>query len=321
MDRTLGARLRDKREQRQVSLAAVSAETKIKLCMLEGLENDDVSMWPEGIYRRAYVRAYARVVGLDPEVLVREFVHAHPDPMIAPPAVETELETPAWPAELHRFLNSARSAVPARRADAAPATATAPASAAPAPAAPGPAAPVPAAPVRAAAEAPPNPAQTGEDTELRQPGLVDAAELCTRLSGALHPHAVAAILEDVAATLGAAGLIVWSWNSCKAALTPWIAHGYSETLLATIGSVPADADNGIAIAFRSMESCVIPRGENLTGAVAIPIVSLGDCLGVLALELVDGNEASDSVRAFATILAAQFVPHLSATPLAAAVNA
>jgi hypothetical protein len=313
MDRTLGARIRAHREERQITLGAVAAETKIKLAMLEGLENDDVSTWPEAIYRRAYVRAYARVVGLDPEVLVRAFLEAHPEPVVAPPPEPTELENPAWPSEIRRLFNTARAAVPARRADVATTTSETCASM-----------PTPANAHAESAHASPNIEAVHNETiaaQTREPNLVQAADVCTRLSAALHPNAIRAVLEDAVSALGAAGLMVWSWNAYKGAMTPWIAHGYPEALLAAMPCIPPDSDNGIAVAFRSMEACVIARGENVTGAVIVPIVSLGECLGILALELADGREESNAVRAFAALLAGHLVPHLSAAPLAAAVSA
>jgi hypothetical protein len=39
-----------------------------------------VSHWPSGIFRRAYIRAYAQFIGLDPDALLREFLEVHPDP-------------------------------------------------------------------------------------------------------------------------------------------------------------------------------------------------------------------------------------------------
>jgi hypothetical protein len=312
MDRTLGARIRAHREERQITLAAVAAETKIKLHMLEGLENDDVSSWPEAIYRRAYVRAYARVVGLDPEVLVREFLEAHPEPVIAPPPQETELENPAWPAEIRRLFNTARAAVPARRVDAAPTISdTAVPTLAPPLAQPETLPTPPAVDIDVADDMPPAPL----------PDLLRTAEVCAELSTALNPSATKAALEAAVAALGAAGLMVWSWNAYKAMLTPWIAHGYPDALLATIPGISPDEDSGIAVAFRSMEPCVIARGQNPTGAVIVPIVSFGECLGVLGLEFADGHEESAAVRAFASLLAGHLVPHLSSSPLAAAVSA
>jgi cytoskeletal protein RodZ len=80
MPDSLGARLRRQREDRQIDLISISHQTKIKLALLEALERDDVSQWPSGIFRRAYIRAYAHIIGLDPDVVVREFLEVHPDP-------------------------------------------------------------------------------------------------------------------------------------------------------------------------------------------------------------------------------------------------
>jgi hypothetical protein len=80
MHESFGARLRQQREERQIDLVAISEQTKIKLPLLEALERDDVSQWPAGIFRRAYVRTYAQFIGLDPDVIVREFLESHPDP-------------------------------------------------------------------------------------------------------------------------------------------------------------------------------------------------------------------------------------------------
>ena len=51
MTSTFGERLRLHREERQISLAVVSEQTKIKLSLLEALERDDLSHWPLGIVR------------------------------------------------------------------------------------------------------------------------------------------------------------------------------------------------------------------------------------------------------------------------------
>src|SRR5258706_15548889 len=87
MDESFGARLRVQRERQQVVLSAIAEQTKIKLSLLEGLERDDISRWPEGIFRRAFVRAYARAIGLEPDVVVREFLEAHPDSVDVIPTV------------------------------------------------------------------------------------------------------------------------------------------------------------------------------------------------------------------------------------------
>src|ERR1044072_6379683 len=81
MRESFGARLRLRREQQDVALEAIARQTKIKLSLLEALERDDVSHWPSGIFRRAFIRAYAHAIGLEPDVVVREFLEVYPDPV------------------------------------------------------------------------------------------------------------------------------------------------------------------------------------------------------------------------------------------------
>lgn len=80
MPEKFGARLRQRRVDQKISLGAIAQHTKIKLSLLEDLERDDVSRWPTGIFRRAYVRTYAQAIGLDPEVTLREFLEVYPEP-------------------------------------------------------------------------------------------------------------------------------------------------------------------------------------------------------------------------------------------------
>jgi len=80
MSDSFGARLRQRREEQNIPLRAIAEQTKIKLSLLDGLERDDLSHWPAGIFRRAYVRSYAHAIGLNPDTIVREFLEVHPDP-------------------------------------------------------------------------------------------------------------------------------------------------------------------------------------------------------------------------------------------------
>jgi len=75
---TLGSWLRRERERRGVTLAKISEETKVAVALLDGLETDDLSRWPAGIFRRAFVRSYATAIGLDPELVVRRVEEEHP---------------------------------------------------------------------------------------------------------------------------------------------------------------------------------------------------------------------------------------------------
>jgi transcriptional regulator with XRE-family HTH domain len=78
-DESFGARLRAERERRQIALSSIAADTKISLGLLQALERDDVSRWPAGIFRRAFIRGYAQAVGLDPVAITREFLEQHPE--------------------------------------------------------------------------------------------------------------------------------------------------------------------------------------------------------------------------------------------------
>jgi transcriptional regulator with XRE-family HTH domain len=75
---TLGTWLRRERERRGVSLTEISDQTKLAVPLLEGLEADDLSRWPGGIFRRAFARSYAKAIGVDPDIVVRRMEEEHP---------------------------------------------------------------------------------------------------------------------------------------------------------------------------------------------------------------------------------------------------
>lgn len=92
---TFGTRLRLRREEQGIDLGTIAEELKIKLSLLDAVERDDVSNWPSGIYRRAFIRAYAHAIGLNPDVIVREFLELYPDPehlVGSAPASASEIE-------------------------------------------------------------------------------------------------------------------------------------------------------------------------------------------------------------------------------------
>jgi cytoskeleton protein RodZ len=74
----VGGMLREARERRGVSLRQIANATKISMPALEALERNDIARLPGGIFSRAFVRAYAAEVGLDPEQVVHEFIGQFP---------------------------------------------------------------------------------------------------------------------------------------------------------------------------------------------------------------------------------------------------
>ena len=70
----LGARLKQARLAKGVQLRDIATATKISVVALEALERNDYSRLPGGIFSRAFVRAYALAVDLEPEAAVNEFL-------------------------------------------------------------------------------------------------------------------------------------------------------------------------------------------------------------------------------------------------------
>lgn len=77
---TVGTWLRRERELRGITLKHIAGQTKVSIGLLEALEADDLSRWPGGIFRRAFVKSYAQQVGLDPDAVMRRIDAQHPLP-------------------------------------------------------------------------------------------------------------------------------------------------------------------------------------------------------------------------------------------------
>lgn len=86
----LCARLKSSRERKGVSLEEIAASTKISRSLLKGLEENDFSRWPQGLYRRSYLRDYLRAIDLPEESIVAEFVRWFPDEKSPLPAASAD---------------------------------------------------------------------------------------------------------------------------------------------------------------------------------------------------------------------------------------
>jgi hypothetical protein len=333
MYESFGARLRHQREERDIALVTIVQQTKIKLSLLEALERDDVSHWPAGIFRRAFVRAYAHAIGLNPDDVVREFLTVHPDPA---EIVETGFSmdsrvngaqtTGAPPTRLREMVDSAIGSLSRRRrgstvddrvpdigaglsrpdaAHASPINVQPPPDRDLAPVAEPPSEPIPADGTNAVVSdsvpliAPPSPSE---------PDLLAVANLCTEFGRVERADEVQPLLEEAARLLDAVGLIVWLWDELTGQLSPGLVHGYSDKVLAQLPAVRRDADNVTAAAFRSAQTCTINGSDHSSGALVVPLLTPSGCAGVLAIELQHRSEQTSSVRAVATILAALLAP-------------
>jgi transcriptional regulator with XRE-family HTH domain len=294
-----GARLRQRREERGIDLVTIARQTKIKQTLLEALERDDVSQWPTGVYRRAFIRAYARAIDFDPDTMVREFNECFPEPpeidVVAAMASMRESADPDSPTldrvrsvvglAIGSLARLRRTGTPA----AAPATSVAPHAPARAEAA---VAPEELSDRRPVAPAPP------------EPDLLAVAGLCTELARVDNINELRPLLREAAKLLDATGLIVWLWDTVTAELRPAVVQGYSDRVVGQLPTVRKDADNATALAFRSERVCEVSPNEQVKGALVVPLLTPAGCSGVLAIELQRGVEPPKSLRAIATIFAA-----------------
>ena len=75
---TFGPRLRRERERRGISLETIASVTNVSIELWKGFEANDFSRWPKGLFARAFVREYARAVGLDANEVVDDFCRLFP---------------------------------------------------------------------------------------------------------------------------------------------------------------------------------------------------------------------------------------------------
>lgn len=76
---TFGPRLKAHRERQGITLQDIAESTKIGVSLLAALERNDVSQWPKGIFRRAFLRSYARAIDVPFEATWAEFVRLFPE--------------------------------------------------------------------------------------------------------------------------------------------------------------------------------------------------------------------------------------------------
>src|SRR5262245_60638086 len=73
-----GPNLRRARVQAGVSLKTIVEATNVSQTLWDGLESNDLSKWPNGVFARAFVKEYAKLDGLDAGATVDEFCRCFP---------------------------------------------------------------------------------------------------------------------------------------------------------------------------------------------------------------------------------------------------
>jgi transcriptional regulator with XRE-family HTH domain len=73
-----GPRLRRERERRGISLEHIAVITNVSVELWKGLERNDFSQWPGGLFARAFIRDYAHAIGVDADEVVDDFCRLFP---------------------------------------------------------------------------------------------------------------------------------------------------------------------------------------------------------------------------------------------------
>lgn len=89
-ERSVGAMLKAAREKAGLTPEQVGAQLKLSHHQIEALDADDFANLPGRTFVRGFVRNYARLVGLDPEVLMQMLDKALPRPQ--PGTIKPQLE-------------------------------------------------------------------------------------------------------------------------------------------------------------------------------------------------------------------------------------
>lgn len=153
---------------------------------------------------------------------------------------------------------------------------------------------------------PPRPAPAPAATEPAEAvTLGSIASLCTELARVVDTRSLSSILERTAAVLNASGIVLWIADPDGRELSPIVAHGYSNQLLARLGTLSRDAENATAAAFRTGLVQTVKGDTFSNGAIAAPLVTPTGTVGVMAAEVRNEGERQGAKLAAAAIVAAQ----------------
>ena len=148
-----------------------------------------------------------------------------------------------------------------------------------------------------------------------------AAALCMEFGKVCDTQALVALLERAAPLLNASGIIIWIGDPSGRELRPALAYGYPPQALARMGSIPRDADNATAAAYRVAEMQTVRSEGGAPGAIVAPLIATASCVGVMTAEVRSGSESREPIQALATIVAAQLAGFVAVAPPAEAAQA
>jgi len=142
--------------------------------------------------------------------------------------------------------------------------------------------------------------------------LKAAASLATDFGRVRDAEEMTRLLGRAATLMDASGVVIWLGTTTGTELAPMLAHGYGAQALSRMPRVPRSADNAAAAAYRTGQmQIVLARPGGNAGALVAPILAAEGCIGALSAEIQGGGEASESVQALSTIVAAHLATMLA----------
>lgn len=153
------------------------------------------------------------------------------------------------------------------------------------------------------------------------PMLRAAADVCVEIGRATTAAELTKLLSRTADIVDATGMVVWLGDYTGGDLRLVLAHGYSESVISRMATIPRAADNAAAAAYRTGKlQIVLKRPGSANGALAAPLLTAERCIGALTAEIQSGSEVSEAVQAITTLVAAQLTGIVAASLAAAAPN-
>jgi cytoskeleton protein RodZ len=70
---SFGVSLKRERELRGISLAEIAKTTKISVRLLEAIEKDRFDILPEGVFRKSFIKSYAKYLGMNEEQILHQY--------------------------------------------------------------------------------------------------------------------------------------------------------------------------------------------------------------------------------------------------------
>ncbi len=168
-----------------------------------------------------------------------------------------------------------------------------------------PAAPAPQPPPSAAASPAPPSRSVPAAGAVDENALDATARVCTDLARVKDAAELRDALGRAARLIDATGVIVWVTDAAGRSLKPLLTYGYPEEALRRIPTLPREAENATAAAWREAVTQYVDATDNAPGAIAVPLLVPQGCVGVLAAEIGHGRETEVATRALAQIVAAQ----------------